>query len=610
MTARLPTVAGDDNNWGGILNTFLQVAHNADGTLAPVTGLKVVHVSPNGNDSNNGLSPYAPVKTLVHALAVIGTGTLGVVMMWDGQIDAGAGVSLAGYSCSLIGVGDATKVTATTTQTGPVLDFTGYIWPISGGGENTYYRRPFRDFQVIGDGIADATNTHKGIKLGVGGSGATIPTGATFTNITVSATGGSCFDAGSAEWCQFDIVCNTPVSSNANSIPYFVATGGFNGNEVRILCRSISSVADTAVGGAVQLLDDGVSIMPEGNSLRIRTEFLHLPSNGCMLFLSGVRNTIDFDDFDSVKVAAATGTQYIILKQPGWAGATAGGNIIVGSVPGKGTNANSIDAGVSVQQPNNAITGTKIFKGTNVVLSSGVNNTFALIGGQVSGASDPTYIDNSGTTTNLLLDGSTSANPGKLIASSGLIVPTGGPYSDGDPTPITNQLFATVSRQNVGVNTLTATTSGLVRACITKAYQGQIVGHLQWCSGGTAATTPTHQWLCLTDASGNLLAVTADQGSAAIAANTVYAFPVATIASGASAAYTIPSTGPYYIGLLIVASVMPTMDGLATPNLGAVTGALPVATAISSASFTTPPSFPTAFSFNGSSQYPWFVATT
>ena len=31
--ARLPTVGGDDGNWGSILNTFLQQEHNADGTL-------------------------------------------------------------------------------------------------------------------------------------------------------------------------------------------------------------------------------------------------------------------------------------------------------------------------------------------------------------------------------------------------------------------------------------------------------------------------------------------------------------------------------------------------------------------------------------------------
>lgn len=31
--ARLPTVGGDDGNWGSVLNTFLGVEHASDGTL-------------------------------------------------------------------------------------------------------------------------------------------------------------------------------------------------------------------------------------------------------------------------------------------------------------------------------------------------------------------------------------------------------------------------------------------------------------------------------------------------------------------------------------------------------------------------------------------------
>jgi len=31
--ARLPSVGGDDGNWGTILNQFLQVSHNTDGSL-------------------------------------------------------------------------------------------------------------------------------------------------------------------------------------------------------------------------------------------------------------------------------------------------------------------------------------------------------------------------------------------------------------------------------------------------------------------------------------------------------------------------------------------------------------------------------------------------
>lgn len=33
--ARLPTPGGDDGTWGNILNSFLEVSHNSDGTLLP-----------------------------------------------------------------------------------------------------------------------------------------------------------------------------------------------------------------------------------------------------------------------------------------------------------------------------------------------------------------------------------------------------------------------------------------------------------------------------------------------------------------------------------------------------------------------------------------------
>jgi len=33
--ARLPTPSGDKGSWGGILNEFLEVSHNTDGTLKP-----------------------------------------------------------------------------------------------------------------------------------------------------------------------------------------------------------------------------------------------------------------------------------------------------------------------------------------------------------------------------------------------------------------------------------------------------------------------------------------------------------------------------------------------------------------------------------------------
>lgn len=52
MAQRLPVVGGDDNDWGSILNGFLGVSHNADGTLSTAA---VTAASPSTTASTPGL---------------------------------------------------------------------------------------------------------------------------------------------------------------------------------------------------------------------------------------------------------------------------------------------------------------------------------------------------------------------------------------------------------------------------------------------------------------------------------------------------------------------------------------------------------------------------
>ena len=73
MAARLPIPGSDDNAWGDILNTFLSVEHNSDGTLKPSGSLAtkadtsaVVHNT--GNETVGGVktftaSPLVPTPT-------------------------------------------------------------------------------------------------------------------------------------------------------------------------------------------------------------------------------------------------------------------------------------------------------------------------------------------------------------------------------------------------------------------------------------------------------------------------------------------------------------------------------------------------------------------
>ncbi|HEV7928530.1 MAG TPA: hypothetical protein VGP12_00195, partial [Nitrosospira sp.] len=62
--ARLPTPGGDSNTWGTILNDFLSVEHNSDGTLksggslaAKADDSAVVHDS--GNETINGVKTFS-----------------------------------------------------------------------------------------------------------------------------------------------------------------------------------------------------------------------------------------------------------------------------------------------------------------------------------------------------------------------------------------------------------------------------------------------------------------------------------------------------------------------------------------------------------------------
>lgn len=89
---RLPQPGQDDGVWGTILNQFLEVEHNSDGTLKAGGSLSakaddnaVVHAS--GNESING------VKTFTNLPVVPATPTTGTQVASKSYVDSVAGVS-------------------------------------------------------------------------------------------------------------------------------------------------------------------------------------------------------------------------------------------------------------------------------------------------------------------------------------------------------------------------------------------------------------------------------------------------------------------------------------------------------------------------------------
>lgn len=367
---------------------------------------KIVYVSPSGNDSRNGKTWSTAKATIAAAMTEIGAGNAGTIILDFGTHLVGPGLSMSGCRLNILGRGaghtttdPARCVIKAETQTGPVLDFTGYLWPDSFRG-----RVEFGGFSVEGSNVADPTKNNAGVRVATPTSAAG---SAYFHDIAISRTGGPGLDLGAVYLSDFDrITIMTPVSAKANDVPYMQAVGA-NGNRFRgIGFRSMSSSADVGPSG-VLVMSPGGGFAPHDNVFDAPWfEFLHVPTNGCIVSIAGNANVFQNPQFfDCSKETGATGTAWARFLVPTGTGvANLGGNMWRGYVPGKGTNATSLDLGIDVQQSGNSIIGTKGYRGTNVQLAAGVNNTHALLTGSESAPTDAAFVDNSGAATNLLID--------------------------------------------------------------------------------------------------------------------------------------------------------------------------------------------------------------
>lgn len=351
-----------------------------------------------------GAKNKSAIIATLNAAETLGKGT--IVQFPPGSYDVGTGLSLSGYSCQIRGQGSAMNgATATGTvfyassQSGPVLDFTGHVSPSNGVG-----RLHHGGFMVVGSGAADATKANVGMKLGDNHSTA-------WTDIVIRGTGGPCIklippSPGFANYFNdFErIVLYTPVSAKANDVPYFHAIEA-NGNRFRgIGFRSTSASADVGVSGAA-IIESSASYQTHDNYLDAWWfEFLHVPTGGCLVSSAGNSNIFaNFQFFDCSKESGATDTAHIRLLPS--VVTDHGGNIVTGIIMGdNGGTSVAIDYGVDLQQNWNRVEGTKGYKGNNVILRSGVSRCYVHLKGSVSGASTTAWVDNSGQTSNHLID--------------------------------------------------------------------------------------------------------------------------------------------------------------------------------------------------------------
>lgn len=117
-----------------------------------------------------------------------------------------------------------------------------------------------------------------------------------------------------------------------------------------------------------------------------------------------------------------------------------------------------------------------------------------------------------------------------------------------------------------------------------------VVSAISYVSAATAAITPTNWWFGLYNSSLLQLALTADQTTSAIAANALLSKNIATIASGASGTFTTTYSGLHYVGIMVVAATMPTMQAVSLTNT--LIGLSPRLWGTSDTGQTTPPAFP------------------
>ena len=331
-----------------------------------------------------------------------GEGT--VVYFPAGVYELSTGLSLSGYSCQLRGdgaTGTLTNPTGTvlkaSTQSGPVLDYTGWVRPESFQGRTIH-----GGFHVVGSGVADPTRNNSGVRL-------TAMSSATFTDISVRKTGGPCWEHASAPGggvylCDFErIVLTTPTGAKANDVAYAIMDES-NGNRFRGWGIRGTSTPEVGVSGAV-ILKGNATFSPHDNLFDgWWIESLALPTGATIFHFAANATMINnFQFFDVYKEAAATGTSHFRFVPP--TVNDYGGNLLTGVIPGRDpTPPTSVDMGVDMRQSRNSIRGVKGYRGTNVTLAVGVTNTDIELGGAFAGGTDPAVVDSSASATNRYVD--------------------------------------------------------------------------------------------------------------------------------------------------------------------------------------------------------------
>ena len=162
---------------------------------------------------------------------------------------------------------------------------------------------------------------------------------------------------------------------------------------------------------------------------------------------------------------------------------------------------------------------------------------------------------------------------------------TGAPYSYAVPAPgtlgATGVIAETIPRAICPeVNTVAPTASGTLFMQAIYLTAGQLVSNISISSATTAANTPTNYFFALYSGARALLAVSANQTTTAWAANTYKTLAMTT-------PYRVPTSGLYYIGIMMTATAVITTKGGTAKTGGQLASTVPILHGISSTGLTT-----------------------
>lgn len=364
----------------------------------------VINAATFGVQADTGTPQNAALHAAFAAAEAAGGGR--TIQLPAGIITILGSFPLSGYSSGLRGASSTAKTglvqsgtaLVATSQSGPVLDFTGFLFPRGQRG-----RIVFSDFAVGGDGTEGAAK--KGVLLDTGAGGSST---IDLRNIVIYNTGGVGLHVKDHYLSEFHgiIVCN-PVNCATNDTPYVLLEGA-NGNRWYGLgLRSLNfndTVADVPPSGALRMVTGAVYQHHLAAFYGPWFENLHVGANSTTVHMQTNKVTIaDPQFFDCFRISGAAETSYFRLEPP--ASQDYGGNIITGHIPGKGNgDANLIEWGVDLKQSSNHIAGPKGHGGQNVRVASGVGFSYVMLGGATVPGNNTGIVDNSGQVTNTLID--------------------------------------------------------------------------------------------------------------------------------------------------------------------------------------------------------------